>query len=457
MSAITSSGSETSYGRIKAPPVCRVAAFKKDALSVEQLNQMCFSVEDISSYEALRAGLEASSLASSPTIPGTYSSDTGCSSQKSKTTLTCIMKPCTESNTDINDDDKKIDVDNTVCKSKYTAPITNLDTSRITSADTAVAWDAIKNSVLGRTESRNGRDLQRFDSNKRTNQPIRLTTGCVPVMADGKVLLVSSSRKEEWILPKGGWESDESMELSALRECFEESGVLGTLGPRLTDVEYETRKAKKRRLELQALKKKNEKCVATTSNPGLVNASSNVQNSNPEPSVFSSGNSVHSISSSHCFSEDETLPPAKSTTSRAEVSSSPPQPAQSQDKDKEKNDTPSPTSIHPSKECLATKIRNSIAMQRNISDKFDDTASIASIASSDQSSSCMFVRMSMFPLYVLEVRDKWPECGRARKVVDIDVAIEMMDSRPEFQQVLIEVKNKGYHLVPRKSQNLHKS
>jgi hypothetical protein len=49
---------------------------------------------------------------------------------------------------------------------------------------------------------------------------------------------------------------------------------------------------------------------------------------------------------------------------------------------------------------------------------------------------------------VLEVREHWPESGRARKAVDIDTAIEMMKSRPEFQQVLVEVKEKGYHLKP---------
>jgi hypothetical protein len=56
--------------------------------------------------------------------------------------------------------------------------------------------------------------------------------------------------------------------------------------------------------------------------------------------------------------------------------------------------------------------------------------------------------MAMFPLYVLEAREHWPESGRARKVVDIDTAIEMMKSRPEFHQVLVEVKKKGYHLNP---------
>mmetsp|Transcript_17663 Transcript_17663/g.26457 ORF Transcript_17663/g.26457 Transcript_17663/m.26457 type:complete len:962 (-) Transcript_17663:4036-6921(-) len=97
-----------------------------------------------------------------------------------------------------------------------------------------------------------------------------------------------------------------------------------------------------------------------------------------------------------------------------------------------------------SKECLATKIRNELNSKRNI-DRHDDSASIAS---SELSSGCTHVRLSMFPLYVLEVRENWPESGRARKVVDIDTAIEIMTPRPEFHQVLSEVKQKGYHVKP---------
>jgi len=46
-------------------------------------------------------------------------------------------------------------------------------------------------------------------------------------------------------LPNGGWERDEVMEGSAIREGFKEAGVLGRLGPKLSAVQYETRKAKK--------------------------------------------------------------------------------------------------------------------------------------------------------------------------------------------------------------------
>ena len=42
-----------------------------------------------------------------------------------------------------------------------------------------------------------------------------------------------------------------------MREAFEEAGVIGVLGPKLTEVQYETRKSKKRRLESEELLKKN--------------------------------------------------------------------------------------------------------------------------------------------------------------------------------------------------------
>jgi len=97
--------------------------------------------------------------------------------------------------------------------------------------------------------SRQGRNMQRWERDSQTSAVIRLTTGTIPITNDGRIVFVSSARKKEWILPKGGWESDETMEESALRETYEEAGMLGILGSRLSDVCFETRKAKKRRLE----------------------------------------------------------------------------------------------------------------------------------------------------------------------------------------------------------------
>ncbi|TPX68321.1 hypothetical protein SpCBS45565_g03193 [Spizellomyces sp. 'palustris'] len=92
--------------------------------------------------------------------------------------------------------------------------------------------------------SRQGRQQQIYNSDG-----ARLVVGVVPILATSKqVVLVSSrTRPNEWILPKGGWESDESqgsvgtetgyvnvlqkpfIEESALREAYEESGIKGTL------------------------------------------------------------------------------------------------------------------------------------------------------------------------------------------------------------------------------------
>ncbi|KAL3904965.1 MAG: hypothetical protein SGILL_009867 [Bacillariaceae sp.] len=65
---------------------------------------------------------------------------------------------------------------------------------------------------------------------------LRLVTGCIPILSDGCILLIGSSsstgrKKKQFLgLPKGGWETDECLEKGAMRETFEEAGVLGILG-----------------------------------------------------------------------------------------------------------------------------------------------------------------------------------------------------------------------------------
>ena len=100
------------------------------------------------------------------------------------------------------------------------------------------------------TVSRTGRDLQRWTSVNGSETPnCRLTTGCIPILRDGRILLVSSSKSPDvFVLPKGGWEQDESLPFSALRETLEEAGVTGFLGPPLAKLTFETKKAAKRRL-----------------------------------------------------------------------------------------------------------------------------------------------------------------------------------------------------------------
>ncbi|KAH0829482.1 hypothetical protein AYO21_07616 [Fonsecaea monophora] len=56
----------------------------------------------------------------------------------------------------------------------------------------------------------------------------RLVAGVVPLSADKtRVLLIQSSRRNGWVLPKGGWELDEaSASVAAVREAWEEAGII---------------------------------------------------------------------------------------------------------------------------------------------------------------------------------------------------------------------------------------
>lgn len=59
----------------------------------------------------------------------------------------------------------------------------------------------------------------------------RLVAGIVPLSADRtKVLLIQSSSRKGWVLPKGGWEADEASEAeAAAREAWEEAGIHVTI------------------------------------------------------------------------------------------------------------------------------------------------------------------------------------------------------------------------------------
>lgn len=67
--------------------------------------------------------------------------------------------------------------------------------------------------------ARSGREKQRYDGDT------RLVAGCLPVMPDGRVLLIGSVTRTDWVLPKGGWEDDETSVEAAVREAYEEAGV----------------------------------------------------------------------------------------------------------------------------------------------------------------------------------------------------------------------------------------
>ncbi len=103
--------------------------------------------------------------------------------------------------------------------------------------------------VAREAESRSGKIKQRWVIDPRNGQRMRLVAGCVPILNDSRILLISSNGGKGWLVPKGGWEEDEELAEGAIRECFEESGVLGILGPKLDTFRVETRKSRQRRLE----------------------------------------------------------------------------------------------------------------------------------------------------------------------------------------------------------------
>lgn len=67
----------------------------------------------------------------------------------------------------------------------------------------------------------------------------------VPLTADKTyVMLIQSTRRKGWVLPKGGWEIDEECPEAASREAWEEAGILINIDYDLGDIP-ETRPPKK--------------------------------------------------------------------------------------------------------------------------------------------------------------------------------------------------------------------
>ncbi|RAL17814.1 NUDIX hydrolase [Aspergillus homomorphus CBS 101889] len=75
-------------------------------------------------------------------------------------------------------------------------------------------------------ESRVGRKNQRYGPKGE-----RLVAGVVPLSADKTlVLMIQSAGRGGWVLPKGGWETDENCaQQAACREAWEEAGVICTV------------------------------------------------------------------------------------------------------------------------------------------------------------------------------------------------------------------------------------
>ncbi|KAF1317691.1 hypothetical protein FI667_g8748, partial [Globisporangium splendens] len=107
------------------------------------------------------------------------------------------------------------------------------------------AMAPVAQSVSRLLESRHGRELQRYDGATRL-------LSCAVVMRtletaqEDQVLVISSSKHaNEWILPKGGWESDETLVECALREVEEEAGIDGRIVRELGTVDFSSKQGKK--------------------------------------------------------------------------------------------------------------------------------------------------------------------------------------------------------------------
>ena len=69
-------------------------------------------------------------------------------------------------------------------------------------------------------EARTGRQGQRYSAETNARQ----VAACIVLdQSKCRVLLITSKRHpEKWVVPKGGWESDEQLPECALREAWEE-------------------------------------------------------------------------------------------------------------------------------------------------------------------------------------------------------------------------------------------
>lgn len=66
----------------------------------------------------------------------------------------------------------------------------------------------------------------------------RLVAGIVPLSEDKKhVLVITAQRRKGWVLPKGGWETDEATQSDAAkREAWEEAGLIVQIVRDLGDI-----------------------------------------------------------------------------------------------------------------------------------------------------------------------------------------------------------------------------
>eukprot|EP00834_Sanchytrium_tribonematis_P003261 NODE_120_length_17920_cov_0.559782.p16 type:complete len:127 gc:universal NODE_120_length_17920_cov_0.559782:1360-1740(+) len=68
---------------------------------------------------------------------------------------------------------------------------------------------------------------------------MRTVAGCV-CWDESKILIITSRKnKNKWVLPKGGVEKEETSEIAAIRELYEEAGIRATKYTKLHEMRME--------------------------------------------------------------------------------------------------------------------------------------------------------------------------------------------------------------------------
>jgi 8-oxo-dGTP diphosphatase len=88
--------------------------------------------------------------------------------------------------------------------------------------------------------------MSRTDLESTENPEVRAAGGVlVRPGPDGlEVAVIHRPKYEDWSLPKGKLDGDETFEQAALREVEEETGVRAELGPELSPIHYRDRKGR---------------------------------------------------------------------------------------------------------------------------------------------------------------------------------------------------------------------
>ncbi|KAL9188971.1 hypothetical protein ACHAXT_011461 [Thalassiosira profunda] len=413
-------------GRIKSPPVCRAPSLKRAASTIDAFNMegVCFSVEEAEkcadkavvvlgenagtgsgrddtplNVEQCDPGFPVEAAASSRLADGkafvsssstviTTSSASSCGRSAMGNEIAVVASLAVKRDPPLKV--VRTDVEaNAGDDTAQPAQSTNAMPSRASSS--ALSAGFTDNLIKGNS-SRQGRSLQRWLVHAPTEALVRQVAGTIPITRDGRIVLVSASRKSEWILPKGGWDEDETKEECAARETFEEGGMLGRLGGCLGPIDYETRKSKKKRISQ------------------LENGADDEGKKQGTLEGSVGGGKGESVAKSDNGSGSRPPLPKRAKVGEAGLKS-PTGP--------DMKAGPPPTA----------------------------QAATSAAATPRDPKNHSYVRLFLFPLYVTTVKSDWPEKGRLRKLVNIDEAIRIMgaEDRLYFKRGLELVKERGLH------------